>query len=400
MNKIERVPQAKLAAFGGVPVRPAPIETVVATSDQVRERVLALLGTGRLSNYYNGTWAREFEAAFASYHGPDYFAVAVNSGTSALHLAITAAGIGPGDEVIVPALSFVAAAAAVVQNGAVPIICDAEPDSLTLDVNQAERLIGPRTKAILPVHFWGYPSDSARLRALCDKHGLTLIEDCAQALGAVTHGGKVGAFGDYATCAFSVRKHVACGEGGMVLCRREADYDRVRRLSNYGKGPGWDDYDSLGYSYRMPEFSAIVALDGLARLDAECHALRQAVAHYRGMVDGSGLAIVPEPPWGGSVYFKCPILLPAGAVAARQQIVDAINAENVSCRIPHRPLFAIEWLAAYLEEKGAYRGAQLCPVAASCHRRLIEIEAGPHLPLHEARLSSAALMKVCNHFRR
>jgi perosamine synthetase len=399
MNKLERVPGSELAIYGGAPVRREPIETVVATSDEVRERVLDLLATGRLSNYYNGTWARRFEEAFARYHGPDRHAVAVNSGTSALHLAVTAAGIGPGDEVIVPALCFVAAATAVVQNGGVPVICDAEPDSLTIDVALAERLIGPRTKAILAVHFWGYPSDAARLRALCDNYGLILIEDCAQALGASAGGKKLGTYGDYATCAFSVRKHVACGEGGMVLCRREEDNDRVRRLSNYGKGPGWDDYDSLGYSYRLPEFSAIVALDGLSRLDHETHARRRAVALYRSLIENSGLVVVPEPPWGGSVYFKCPILLPPDMTGKRREIVDAIGAENVSCRIPHRPLFAIDWLAGYLQEKGAYRGAEQCPVAAAYHPRLIEIEAGPHLPIEEARLSGDALMKVWNHFR-
>lgn len=398
MNIGERTPWSKLAIQGGSPVRPKPIETVVWTSEQVREQVMDLLVTGRLSNYYNGVWARRFEDMYARYHGPGYHAVAVNSGTSALHLAVTAAGIGPGDEVILPALCFVAAATAVVQNGAIPIICDAEPDSLTIDVEMAERLIGPRTRAILAVHFWGYPSDAERLRSLCDKHGLVLIEDCAQALGASANGNKVGTFGDYATCAFSVRKHVACGEGGMVLCRRERDHDKIRRLSNYGKGPDWDDYDSLGYSYRLSEFSAIVGLDGLSRLDGETRARRRAVEHYRKRVENSGLAIVPEPPWGGSVYFKCPILLPRDNIDKRHEIVNAINAENVSCRIPHRPLFAIEWLAAYLKEKSAYRGADLCPIAAACHRRLIEIEAGPHLPLEEARVSGEALMKVWDHF--
>src|SRR5205085_3899123 len=184
------------------------------------------------------------------------------------------------------------------------------PDNLTIDVEIAEQLIGPRTRAILAVHFWGYASDSKRLRALCDKHGLVLIEDCAQALGASASGNKVGTFGDYATCAFSVRKHVACGEGGMVLCNREQDHAKIRRFSNYGKGPDWDDYDSLGYSYRMPEFSAIVGLDGLGRLDDETRARQQAVEHYRKRVENSGLVIVAEPPWGSSVYFKCPILLP------------------------------------------------------------------------------------------
>jgi perosamine synthetase len=400
MNVNLHAPSAKkeLAIHGGKPARSHPIPSGVAISASVRDRVLTLLDSGMLSDYYNGPWARRFETEFALAHGPEYRAVAVNSGTSALHLAVTAAGIGPGDEVIIPALCFVAAATAVVQNGGIPVICDAEPNTLTMDVAQAERLIGSRTKAVLVVHFWGYPSNAALLRRLCDASGLALIEDCAQALGAPIDGQRAGGFGDYATYAFSVRKHVACGEGGMVLCRGEKSYECVRRMSNYGKGPGWDDYFSLGYNYRMAEFPAIVALDGLGRLDKEMQARRQAAALYSGLFAGSGLEVVPEPKWGQSIYFKCPVLLPQQATLLRQAIVDAISAENVSCRVPHRPLYSVPWLAEYLKAHGAYRGAEACPTVAAMHPRLFEIESGPHLPIEEARVTGAAVMKVWRHF--
>jgi perosamine synthetase len=387
-----------LAILGGTPIRPKPIEMSIPLSEQARARVMNLLDTGLLSEYYNGPAARQFEEAFARYHGPDHRAIAVNSGTSALHLAVSAAGIGPGDEVIVPALCFVAAAIAVAQNGAIPIICDAEPESLTLDVRQAERLIGPRTKAILTVHFWGYPSDTAALRELCDSRGIVLIEDCAQALGATAHGATVGTLADYATFAFSQRKHLACGEGGVVMCRSEERYERLRQLSNYGKGPGWDDYRSLGFSYRMPEFSAIVALDGLGRVDDAIEERRQAGHYYAALFRGTGLTPVAEPAWGRSVYFKCPLLLPAESLSVRRSIVDAVSAENVSCKVPHRPLYTIPWLSAYLQERGAFRGADACPVAAANHARLIEIESGPHFPLAEAQLSGTAVLRVWRHF--
>jgi perosamine synthetase len=351
-----------------------------------------------LSEYYGGPWARRFEQAFARYYGQDYWAVSVNSGTSALHLALTAAGVGPDDEVIVPALCFVAAATAIVQNGAVPVICDAEPEHLTLDVARAERLITKRTKAILPVHFWGYPSDVTQLRNLCDRHGLVLIEDCAQAFGAPTGQAKAGSLADYATFAFSVRKHIACGEGGMVLCRNEESHARIRTLANYGKGSGWDDYVSIGYSYRMAEFPAIVALEALDRVDSEIRARQEAGHHYIDLLQGTGLAVVPEPPWGRSVFFKCPVLLPPDMKQRRKQIVDAIKAENVSCRVPHRPLYAIPWVAEYLKKTGAFRGVEGCPIVAATHPRLFEIETGPHLPMEEARLTGSAVMKVWRHF--
>lgn len=388
----------QLAIHGGTPVRPRPIEANIVVSDRARSQVSELLDTGMLSDYYNGPRAHQLEDAFARYHSPGLRAVAVNSGTSALHLALTAAGIGPGDEVIVPALCFVAAATAVVQNGAVPVICDAEPESLTMSVERVEELIGPRTKAVLPVHFWGHPSDAGALRELCDRRGLILIEDCAQATGAPCRSKKVGAFGDYATYAFSVRKHVACGEGGMVLCRDDESYERLRRMSNYGKGPGWDDYISHGFSYRLTEFASIIALDGLGRLDGEIASRRQAGHYYIDLFRDTPLRVVPEPAWGESVYFKCPVLLPQEMTGVRRQIVKAIGAENVSCRVPHRPLYSIQWLAEYLRQRGAYRGPEDCPVVAAMHPRLIEIETGPNLPLKEAQLSGAAVMKVWNYF--
>lgn len=388
----------ELAILGGEPVRPQPIETNVRVSRRVRDQVMELLETGSLSNYYNGPYARRFEEEFAWHFGDGGHAIAVNSGTSALHLALSAAGIELGDEVIVPALCFVAAATAIVQNGAVPVICDAEPECLTLDVEHAERLIRPRTKAILPVHFWGYPSNVAALRELCDRHGLKLIEDCAQALGALAHGVRVGTFGDYATFSFSVRKHIACGEGGAVLCWDDAACERLRRMSNYGKGPGWDDYVSLGFSYRMAEFPAIIALDGLSRLDEEVAARQQAGSYYRGLFQGTGLTVVPEPAWGRSAYFKCPVLLPPDMTDARSRIVEAIDAENVSCRIPHRPLYSVPWLAKYLNEKSVPCGPDECPVAATYHARLLEVETGPHLPAEEVERSGAAVMKVWRHF--
>lgn len=398
MGNLKQSNATDLACLGGQPTRSKPTETGVTISDHARERVMMLLDCGRLSNYYNGPWARQFEEEFAKVYGSEYLAVAVNSGTSALHLAVCAAGIGPDDEVIVPALCFVAAATAVVQNGGIPVICDAEPDSLTMDVSQAESLINNRTKAIVVVHFWGYPSNLSALRELCDRYGLKLIEDCAQAMAAPVHDRMVGNFGDFVTYAFSVRKHIGCGEGGMVLCRNEKNFETLRRMSNYGKGPGWDDYHMLGYNYRMAEFPAIVALDGLTLLEEEIAARQSAGRYYTELFHDTGLSVVREPDWGKSVFFKCPVLLPQGTITARQQIVDAISAENVSCRIPHRPLYSIPWLAEYLKAKGVYRSAEDCPTVAAIHPRLFEIETGPNLPIGEVHLTGAAVMKVWAHF--
>ncbi|MFD0558169.1 perosamine synthetase [Stackebrandtia endophytica] len=385
----------ELAVNGGEPIRPRPISVNARIGADTRQALLDLLdGDHPTSLYYGGDRARELEAAFARYHSPTAHAVAVNSGTSALHLALAAAGIGRGDEVIIPALCFVAAASAVVQQGAIPVICDAEPDGLTMDVAMAESLITARTKAIMPVHFWGYPSDVPALRRLCDRHGLTLIEDACQAPGAPVGDTRTGILADYAAYSFSNRKFIHSGDGGMVLCHDAETAERLRSISNYGKGPGWDDYHQLGYSYRMTELCALLALDGLAHLDEEIAGRRYAADLYRKALDGTPLEPVAERPWGRGVYFKLPILVPRDRIPDRKFIVDALVAENVSSRIPHRPVYEIPWLADYLREHDRYRGAEQCPVSADAHPRLFEVETGPNLPADEAALSVRAVQKV------
>jgi perosamine synthetase len=383
-----------LAIHGGSPVRPHPVSMTAHINAATRQQILALLDNHELlSDYYGGRHTRRLEEKFARYQGSGY-AVAVNSGTSALHVALAAAGVGPGDEVIVPALCFVAAATAVIQLGGVPVICDAESRHLTIDVRMAETLITERTKAILPVHFWGYPADLPALRALCDRHRLVLIEDACQAPGAAVGAAKTGTFGDFAAYSFCNRKHIHSGEGGLVMCRSPEGEQTVRSLVNYGKGPGWDDYLTLGYSYRMAELSALICLDGLAKLDQEIAARQAAAEMYEAALAGVELATVPAPGWGTSVYFKMPLMLPERLMPHRAFVVDALNAENVSCRIPHRPLFAIPWLIDYLKRMGRYRGAADCQVTASVYPRLLEVETGPHLPREEAVKSVAAVQKV------
>lgn len=389
---------ATLACFGGQPVRPNPIESTVNISPLARRRVNELMESGKLSQYYNGKWAREFEARFSEWMGADQHAIAVNSGTSALHLAVSAAGISRGDEVIVPAFCFVAAATAVVQNGAIPVVCDIDPETLTMDIEHAEYLIGPRTRAIMPVHFWGYPANAIKLRELCDRKNLVLIEDCAQAFGATIGQQKVGTFGDFSAFALSVRKHLACGEGGVVLCRDAAAATNIRQLSNYGKGHSWDDYISPGFSYRMPEFSAIIALDGLQNLDQEIASRQANAACYQTALMETVLENVPAPIWGDGSFFKFPILLPRRLIEQRLQIVSAIVSENVSCRIPHRPLYTIPWLIDYLAEFGGLASSAAYPVANKYHARLIEIETGPNLSLDDAKVSLSAVLKAVRHF--
>ena len=189
--------------------------TDIAVPEQDVQAVLDCLESGWLTM---GPRIAAFEQALGEYVGTEH-AVTVSSGTAALHLACLAAGLGPGDEVIVPAFTFVASAAAVRYVGATPVLCDVlSPHEFVLDPADVAQRLTPRTKAVIAVHFCGYPAALAELRALCDEHGLVLIEDCAQAIGAtVDEGGRhVGTVGDLGAFSFFSKKQLCVGEGGMV----------------------------------------------------------------------------------------------------------------------------------------------------------------------------------------
>lgn len=226
-------------------------------SGHERKYVLQALDREQLTG---GDFVARCEASFAAMLDVQY-ALTCSSGTTALHLAMIAAGIGPGDEVIVPALTYIATANAVTYCGGTPVIADVDPATWTLDVRATARSITERTKAIIAVHLYGVPADMPGLRNLARAHGLLLVEDAAEAVGARSSYKQVGAWGDIAAFSFFGSKTLACGEGGMVVTNR-ADLAGIMRRA---RGQGVDGerrywHTSLGYNYRMPELSAAVLL--------------------------------------------------------------------------------------------------------------------------------------------
>ena len=294
--------------------------TDITISEQDVEAVLDCLRSGWLTM---GPRTQAFERALADYTGAPQ-AVTVCSGTAALHMACLAAGIGPGDEVIVPALTFVASAAAARYVGAEPVLCDIHgPHDLNLDVEDVARRITPRTRAVVAVHFCGYPADVLALRELCDTHNLLLIEDCAQAIGARVEdsGRQVGTVGELGTFSFFSKKQLCVGEGGMVASADEELARRVRLLRSHALTSGtWDrhrghdpayDVIDIGFNYRMDEPRAALGLSRLKRLDEDIAKRRALVRAYR-----ERLAGVPglEVPWGERAverasHFAFPVLL-------------------------------------------------------------------------------------------
>lgn len=296
-----------------------PLTDVLITDDDV-EAVLACLRSGWLTM---GPYVQAFERRFADYVGAPH-AVAVSSGTAALHLAALAAGVGPGDEVIVPNLTFVATAAAARYCGATPILCDSKgPHDLNVDPEAVRSLVTERTRAVIAVHLMGYAADVDTLRAVCDEYDLRLIEDTAQGVGARARSGAMaGTMGDLGCYSLFSKKQLSVGEGGMVVTADPDLAAKVRLLRSHGMtSVTWDrhlgyaetyDVVDIGFNFRMDEPHAALALSRIERLDEETAIRRTRVRRYREALGGQpGIKL----PWSDddvarSAHFAFPILLP------------------------------------------------------------------------------------------
>jgi dTDP-4-amino-4,6-dideoxygalactose transaminase len=287
-----------------VPDWEVPLADVVVTEADI-ESVVETYRSGWLSM---GPRTEELEEAFARYTGARH-AVAVSSGTAALHLICMAIDLGPGDEVIVPSMTFVATANAVAYTGATPIFADiaglAEP---WLSARACEAAIGPRTKAIMTTDYGGHPGELEALRALTDRHGLLLLEDAAHAAGSRLGGRHLGTFGDAGAFSFFSNKNLAVGEGGMVVTDDDALAERVRLLRSHGMtSVSWDrhrghatEYDvvALGFNYRIDEPRAALGLRRLARLDEENRRRGRLDARYREALAELGMVSALPPAEG------------------------------------------------------------------------------------------------------
>jgi perosamine synthetase len=230
------------------------------------EAVAEVLRSPRLSL---GPMAEAFEHAIARHTGVDH-AIAVSSGTAALHLCIRALNIGPGDEVLVPSFTFIAVANCVRYEQATPVFVDIDPTTLNLDPEKLEAAITPRARAIIVVHTFGVPADMDAIQQIAARHNLLIIEDACEALGAEYQGRKAGSFGHAAVFAFYPNKQITTGEGGMVVTRDAALADRMRALRNQGRYPSddWFQHTELGYNYRISEINCVLGLHQLQRLES------------------------------------------------------------------------------------------------------------------------------------
>jgi len=311
--------------------------------------VVGVLRSGRLSL---GPKVEEFERKFASYAGTKY-AVATNSGTSALHLAVRALGIGPEDEVITTPFSFVASTNCILYEGAEPVFVDIDPVTMNLDVAQVRRFLeefctfdsrvgmllnketGRVVKALLPVHVFGLPSDMTAIRELTQHYNLRVIEDACEALGAEHHGQRVGAFGDVAVFAFYPNKQMTTGEGGMLVTNSEAIANLCRSLRNQGRdNTAWLSHGRLGYNYRLSDIHSALGIAQLERID-ELLASRERVAvSYKQALGQVPHLILPQDSAGNTrswFVFVVQLDVPDPR-AMRDRVMKTLRERGIECQ--------------------------------------------------------------------
>jgi len=256
---------AKLAVNGGTPVRNSEFPAWPIYDNRERELLLEVLESrkwGRIGANKN----EEFEKLLAEFQHTKY-ATTVCNGTIALRIALFAAGIGPGDEVIVPSYTFVATATSVIEANAVPVMADIELDTFNIDADSIESLITERTKAIIPVHFGGAPVNMDKILQIAKKYKLVVIEDAAQAQGSEWNGRRVGSIGDMGTFSFQLSKNMTAGEGGAIVTNNEKFSETIKRFHNCGRKPGypWYLHFEISGNYRLSEFQAAILLAQLER---------------------------------------------------------------------------------------------------------------------------------------
>jgi perosamine synthetase len=335
--------------------------------------VLDVLRSGRLSL---GPKLPEFEESFARWLGVDH-ASAVSSGTAGLHLAVRAAGIEPGDEVVTSPFSFVASANCVLYEGARPVFCDIDPRTLNIDPAAAEAAVSGRTAGILPVHVFGYPADMQALERLAVARGLWLVEDACEALGGFhADGPAVGARGNLAVFGFYANKQMTTAEGGMVICPIDTHKEQVDSERNQGRAPdmGWLDHDRLGYNYRLSELASALGIGQLERLDELLAGRAAAAAAYSealGRVEGLGL---PCPDAGGDRrgWFVYVVQLPSDL--SRDRVIEGLRARGIDSK-PYLP--AIHLMSFYRSRFGHREGE--FPVCEDVARRSLALPFFPGL---------------------
>ncbi|MEA2479177.1 MAG: perosamine synthetase [Thermoleophilaceae bacterium] len=321
----------------------------------------------------SGRFVGEFERGFADYHGADD-ALSAQSGTAALHVAMTALGIGPGDEVIVPSLTFVATANPVRYVGATPVFADVDPLTYGLDVESVRGLVNGRTRAIVPVHLYGHPVDMDPLLEVARAAGAYVIEDATEALGSRYRGRLCGTLGDVGCFSFNGNKVITTGGGGMVLARDPELLRRMRKLTLQGRVPGREYvHDEVGFNYTLSNVQAAIGVAQLERLDQLVAARRAVAARYAEALAGvPGLTYCREAEWAWSNFWLGSVLVDPDAYGEdRDELMDRLGAAGIEARPFFHPIHRLEPFAV--------QGGGPLPVAERLHATGVSIPSSASL---------------------
>lgn len=293
--------------------------------------VLDALKKGELSGTF-GHYIENFETEFANYSGCK-FGVAVSSGSTALHLAVAASNILPGDEVLVSASTNIATALSIVHNGAIPVPVDSEEETWNLNIDLIESLITKKTKAIIPVHLFGHPVDMDPLMKLAKKYNLMVIEDCAESHGAEYKGRKTGSFGNMGCYSFYANKIITTGEGGMVVTNDEVLADKLRLLRNLAFSEPRFVHKILGFNFRMTGYQAAMGLAQTRKLKKIVEAKRIVAQNYnRHLTNINGLQLPVERSWAKNVYWVYSIVVNPSFGLTRDILAKELKAEGIETR--------------------------------------------------------------------
>lgn len=392
---------SELALLGGNPVRTKLFDAYNTIGAEEKRAAAEVLETGNLSQFI-GAWhpdflggpkVRAFEEAWADFCQAKY-AVAVNSNTSGLFAAVGAAGLQPGDEVVVSPYSMSASAIAPVMYGAVPIFADIDEDIFCISPESFEKVITPRTKAIIVVHIFGHPADMDGIMRVARKHGILVIEDCAQVPGALYQGRPLGTFGHMGVYSLNYHKHIHTGEGGIVVTNEEGISQRLQLIRNHGEnamlpmGLTGNLLNTWGQNLRMPEIEAAIGLEQLKKLPALISArIERATDFSRRLKSYSGLTPPLVRPEAKHVYYSHAVKFDSSAVGIhRNTFVKALSAEIPSAKLREttpligagyvRPLYLLPFFQSRLSQCSfncpRYEGqvsyaSGICPVTERMH---------------------------------
>lgn len=321
-----------------------------------------------------GEYVRQFESQFAAYCGTKY-GVATANGTVAIHLLAATLNLGPGDEVIMPSLTYVATANGIRYTGATPVFVDSEYETWNIDPDKVAEAITPHTKAIFAVHLYGHPAELDTLRAIAHEYGLWLLEDAAEAHGATYKGQRVGGLSDAAIFSFYGNKIITTGEGGLIVTNNQAWAERAFFLENQGRynsDPYW--HPEIAYNYRMTNIQAAIGLAQFERIEQLLAIRRRNAAHYnQRLAEIPGLRLPPATSWAENVYWMYSVLVNDEFGLARDDLRRRLREKGIDSRPFFYPVHTLPM----------YNTGQTLPVAEDLGRRGLNLPSGATLTVAE-----------------